>query len=326
MFGVKTSAGTLYRFYPQNYEVRALMYRKRQALPVPTHWPSTTLDMSARQPFQPREPIRDETQHKEHRNQSPLSPKHPQSYRSLQSNQTYDDTPDNCTNTLSKSRKSFEGIQRPINAVYSKPPPPRGSLIKQRQLSPRKSQSGRTQKSNLLLPRTSSIPMRLPSSNRPDSVHATASSRHSVLSSDGQSISCIQRSPCILAEEPEEETFQPSETLDDPQAHHSSTYKTQDPASLEPEHQPFSPPALPTISAMDSIFELDMNACIEMHMKEYNEEKLKWATCSMDDWVKGADGVSFFLSYVCIWISHLSSCSELASEFTSLLDFVSTLC
>lgn len=279
----------------------------------------TTLDMSARQPFQPREPIRDETQHKEHRNQAPLSPKHPQSYRSLQSNQTYDDTP---TNTLLKSRKSFEGIQRPTKAIYSKPPPPRGSLIKQRQLSPRKSQSGRTQKSNLLLPRTSSIPMRLPSSNRPDSVHATASSRHSVLPSDDQSISCIQHSPCILTEEPEE-NFQSS---NDPQAHHSSTYKTPDPTSLEPEHRPFPPPTLPTLSAMDSIFELDTNAYIEMHMKEYNGEKLKWATCSMDDWVKGADGVSFFLSYVCIWISHLPSCLELASEFTSLLDFVSTLC
>ena len=278
---------------------------------------------STRQPFQPRETtaIRDENQprievisHDANTSSSrPFKPKHPgpRSHRSLQSNQSHD--------TPLKSRKSLEGIQRPTKAIFSKPPPPRGSLTKQRQLSPRKSQNGRTLKSNLLLPGTSPILMRLPRSNRADSVHAidnhslSSSSLYSVPESDDQSVSYVP--PSIIIEEPEEENIQSSANSDDLQAYHSSTHT---------EPQTFSQPALPTISAIDSIFELDTNAYVEMHMKEYNEEKLKWATCSMDDWVKGADGASF--STCALGTMYDFSYSELASEFSSLLDFVSTFC
>lgn len=44
---------------------------------------------------------------------------------------------------------------------------------------------------------------------------------------------------------------------------------------------------------LDSILELDLQVYIDRHMEEYDTEKLKWSTCEMDEWVKGADGAYF---------------------------------
>lgn len=216
----------------------------------------------------------------------------------FQSNQS-DEASGHRTNTTLKSRPSFESIQRPIKAIYSKPPSPRSLTNRKRPVesSPRKSQSGRTPKSVLLFPRASSIPIKSSRRNRSDSVStfnnrsASSSNQLPAPQNYGQSMSYIQRSPSILAEDVEESNQLSASGFDDQQLNHPSSYDQRD---LTPEHeqesQTFSQPA-PTISAIDTILDLDSNAYVENHMQQYDQEKAKWASCSMDDWVKGADGM-----------------------------------
>ena len=48
-------------------------------------------------------------------------------------------------------------------------------------------------------------------------------------------------------------------------------------------------------SAFDTVFDVDFDAYMKMHMAEYEAEKTKWASCEMNEWVKGADGTSRLL-------------------------------
>ena len=62
------------------------------------------------------------------------------------------------------------------------------------------------------------------------------------------------------------------------------------------QHSPaVSRPQAPAQPHLLAIFGTDVNAYAARHMAEYEAEKAKWAKCTMEEWIKGADGKLFFL-------------------------------
>ncbi|KAJ8514501.1 hypothetical protein ONZ45_g7955 [Pleurotus djamor] len=83
-----------------------------------------------------------------------------------------------------------------------------------------------------------------------------------------------------------------------------------DPRAMTSPHQlaapstpPLSgPPALPKESALSKVFGVNVDEYVVANMDKYEEAREKWKSCTMDEWVSGAD--------------------ELAHRFAQMLDFV----
>ncbi|KIM85059.1 hypothetical protein PILCRDRAFT_380146 [Piloderma croceum F 1598] len=82
----------------------------------------------------------------------------------------------------------------------------------------------------------------------------------------------------------------------------NSRSRQQTPASTHSRTSNEQPPVQAQGHGLLILLGTDLDVYVVQHMEEYENEKVKWATCEIEDWVKHAD--------------------ELAAEYASLLDFV----
>ena len=97
----------------------------------------------------------------------------------------------------------------------------------------------------------------------------------------------------------------------------ASRHSASHPRDLAPQAPPRA------VSAFDTLFDIDLDAYIKVHLAEYEAEKMRWATCEMKEWVNGADGTSCPLVYSGALPQLFTE--EIAAEFGALLDFVCAL-
>lgn len=78
----------------------------------------------------------------------------------------------------------------------------------------------------------------------------------------------------------------------------------------------------PPSSSSATVLGRDIESYIASHLDEYGRAKARWTECSREEWEQGALGKSGFLNVN--GVSCLTPiCTEIATRFTQILDFVS---